>query len=353
MNSRIAWGALSVALGLVFLTATPAGAQTDVWLSIADLYRLDLATGEAEKMNEKRCYVYDMQRSESGSHLYIADAKGLRVRAADGTGAVETLREGQPYFNMDVVGGVIYALTQKNVKKPESREVEILNTNGQAVNRFKVGKYASRIVVTPDRQKIIVADLRNNSIEIFSPQGKLLFELNLFKAVDPSDPASMKPRKYDRLAPLTDPVLSPDGKTLYLVEIGGASRPASVWQVSLDNEYRVSWINLKHAANVRGATISPDGRFLFLGCIHHISKIDLEQRRELAFVRTPRNVYLQEIEMSPAGDRLLAGGTFMRDLGGGRRTQDAKLLEISLKNLRPVKTHTIANFSPDNFVLWK
>lgn len=304
-------------------------------------------------MNTERCYVYDMQRSADGSLIYVADAKGLRVRSANGDGTAQTLRAGQPYFNIDVVGGVIYAITQKNVKSPESRQVEIIGLDGKVASHFKVGKFASRITVTPDGQKIIIGDLRNNRIEIYSRTGETLFELDLFKAVDPSDPQSTKPRKYDRLAPLTDLLLSPDGKVLYLVEIGGAARPASIWQIALDDEYRVSWINLKHAANVRGSTLSPDGRFLYLGCIHHISKIDLQERRELAFVRTPRKVYLQEIEMSPRGDRLLVGGTLMRDLGNGKKTQDAKLLEISLESLRAVKTHTIANFSPDNFILWK
>ncbi len=338
---------------LVLLAASSVHAQSDVWLSIADLYRLDLKTGEAAQMNAERCYVYDMQRSADGLQLFVADAKGLYVRATSGSSEVRMIRSGQPYFNFDVVNGVIYAITQKNIKKPESRQVEIIDSDGKVTSQFKVGKYASRITVTPDGRKIIVADLRNNRIEIFSPAGETLFELDLFKAVDASDPQSAKPRKYDRLAPLTDPLLSPDGRVLYLVEIGGAARPASIWQVDLADEYRVSWINLKHAANVRGATLSPDGQFLYLGCIHHISKIDLNQRRELAFVRTPRKIYLQEIEMSPDGDRLLAGGTFMRDLGDGKKTQDAKILEISLESLRAVKTHTIANFSPDNFVLWK
>ncbi|MDP6719804.1 MAG: hypothetical protein QGF59_14175, partial [Pirellulaceae bacterium] len=149
-------------LAVAVLLAAPLAAQSDVWLSIADLYRLDLSTGEATQVNTDRCYVYDMQRSSDGSSIYVADARGLHVRSTTNDSAPRVIRSGQPFFNIDVVDGVIYSITQANTAKPESRLVEIFKPDGKVMNQFKVGKYASRITVTPDGAKIIVADLRNN-----------------------------------------------------------------------------------------------------------------------------------------------------------------------------------------------
>jgi len=90
-------------------------------------------------------------------------------------------------------------------------------------------------------------------------------------------PASVATPGVSTLAP---EVLVHDASgTIVVPEMGGEG---GLWVVRPGAD--AEWIALGHEAHFRGGAITADGRFVFLSALDHVSKIDLELGREVAWV---------------------------------------------------------------------
>jgi hypothetical protein len=99
------------------------------------------------------------------------------------------------------------------------------------------------------------------------------------------------------------------------------------------------FIALGHEAHVRGGVVSADGRYVYLGALDHVAKIDLVEKREVAWVGL--DVVHQRIALSDDGRRL-----FLTAPVDG---EEGALTVLSADTLEQVHRIPVRNASP--FVL--
>lgn len=335
------------------LAGGPDGAPR-AWLAFGHIWTVATGDGAVARI-ERSAFVYDMLLSANGASLLVADSQGIHVYgAADGRRG-PTIYTG-PVFALARRADVIYAVSQDPVEpgaEAGTRKIVAIHAVTRALlAEFAVPKYVSSLTVSPSGDRIVALDLHSNIVNVYTGSGELVGAINMFKATDPADPASgTRDRTHDRLAPNTKALITADGARAIVVEVGGAKRPTTVWTIDLAT-LATGWIDLAHPANVRGAALSPDERHLYLNCVQHVSKVDLAERREIAWVRTSSTVNAQSAVLSPDGGSLwVCGSEVATNVETGEQKATGKLLEIGTADLKIRRTHTIADATPCTLVV--
>ncbi|MBZ0266818.1 hypothetical protein K8I85_01560 [bacterium] len=309
---------------LVLVALSGPAAADQVVVASTSLYEVDTDAGTVRVVADLGRFVKDLSIDAAGRTAYAATSGGiLRVDLATG----ETSRvfgDGPARsVELDETGGHVHGMFTMG----EGKAAELRTFSLESGERLHVSTLpaTTRFLSWSGTE---VVGLEHGARALHRYEG--------VAAVDRVE-ASLPPRvtKKTGTSTLYPEVFAHEASGLLVIPEVGIE--AGIWVMRPGQG--AEWIALGHEAHARGGVVSADGRYVYLSALDHVSKVDLVEKREVAWIGL--DVVHQRIALSEDGRELFL--TVPVDGAEGA------LSVLSASTLEPVRRIPIRNASP--FVL--
>lgn len=309
------------ALLVSFLCAAPGSAERVLVASNA-IWTVDTDTGSARELAGLGLFVKDLEVDAAGQTGYAATSEGiLEIDLVTGE-TLRTFGDGPArYLELDEASGKLFGMfTLGKGVAPEIRAFSLADGQQLGSSSLPLGTTA------------IHRDAVENAVLGLEHGGRTL---HLYDATTVSArsvielPDRVGKSGVNTLAP---EVLVHESSGMIIAPELGAE--AGIWVVRPGAA--AEWIALGHEAHFRGGAITADGRFVYLSALDHVAKVDLEQKREVAWVGL--DVVHQRIALSADESSLFLTVPVTGDGGA--------LSVLSADTLEPVGRIPVREISP-------